>query len=277
MIFSCSPPERKCEWVHLKSFVDQYNTTFQKSYRRSKCLDKTGEHGKQPEFLINSPGEIPIVIEHKFVVWPPMHLSDHNNEHDRLYTFMNRIRSQGNPFTDSAYQLIVTAESLRGKRKREVARLAEEIADFVLSEQNTAKSPEGIGRQYTIPWHFRPLSPQEMEDYGPDSGIRLNVRVGPGYSQPFESLQEVEIVRSGYADAFDRVAKAAAEKFVKYSDCERLFLVQFFGDDSSCLPDDEIVEIIETAQLPEMIEQVWLAVQEWISESDYEIVWKRIR
>ena len=118
---------------------------------------------------------------------------------------------------------------------------------------------------------------QEIEDYDPDTGIRLNLRVGLGYFQQFESLQEVEIVRSGYADAFDRMAKAAAEKFVKYSDCERLFLVQFFGDDSSYLPDDEIVEIIETAQLPEMIDQVWLAGQEWISESDYEIVWKRIR
>ena len=229
MVFPCSPPTGKCEWVYLKSFVDQYNTTFQKSYRRSKCLDIEMRNEKQPELLLNSPGEIPVVIEHKSVVWPPMHLCDHNNEHHLLDTFMNRIRSQGNPFTDSAYQLIVTAESLKGKRKREIVRLAEQIAHFVLSEQNTAKSPKGTGNQYPIPWYFRPLSLQEKEDYDPDTGIRLNVRVGLGYSQPFESLQEVEIVRSGYADVFDRMAKAAAEKFVKYSDCERLFLVQFFG------------------------------------------------
>ena len=119
-------------------------------------------------------------------------------------------------------------------------------------------------RQELASWCCRPLSPYEFNDNVPDTGIGISV-IEKTYSfEASESFQWVETAKTGYAGECERSAKAAAEKFMKYSNCKRLFLVQFFGDDSSCLLDDEIVEVIETAQLAEMVDQVWLAGQEWV-------------
>ena len=43
------------------------------------------------------------------------------------------------------------------------------------------------------------------------------------------------------------------------------------------LPDEDIIGIIQSAQLPEMIDQVWLAHPDWVSEYDYEIEWDDVR
>ena len=277
MIFSCFPPNIECEWADIRFFVDRYNNTFKKTYRRSKCLDKTGEHGKQPELLLEAPGEVPIVIERKSVVWPSDHLRGHRNEHNLHDFFLNRVRSLGDPFTDSVYQLTVSAKSLRRKSKKEVQGFAEQIADKTLLDQFTAKSPSGIFNQQPIPWRFRPLSPQEKDETVPDTGIGLIVREDLVSFEQSEILQGTETAKAGYAKEFERLAKAAAEKFAKYSDCERLLLVQFYGDSSVWLDVEETIEIIKSAQLPEMIDQVWLAGQEWVSESDYEISWEHVR
>ena len=57
----------------------------------------------------------------------------------------------------------------------------------------------------------------------------------------------------------------------------KLLLVQFCGNDSDWLQDEDIVGIIKAAPLPAMIDQVWLAYPEWISEYDHEVTWKQIR
>ena len=117
-MFSCSPPQGKCEWAHLRGFVDQFNSNYGKSYTRSACLDVAERNEKQPELLLEALGEIPIVVEHKSVVWPPRYLSDHSKEHHLHELIRNML---GNQFKDSVYQLEVSENSLKGKTKREVA------------------------------------------------------------------------------------------------------------------------------------------------------------
>ena len=100
------PSTRKCEWYHLKDFVGSYNRGRGIAYTLKACLDVEGRSDKEPELLLNAPGEIPVVIERKTVVWPrDEYFSDHRNEHDLLDMFLDRVRSHGNPFTDSVYQL----------------------------------------------------------------------------------------------------------------------------------------------------------------------------
>ena len=83
MIFSCFPPQEKCEWFHLREFVDRYDTSREKAYTLTACLDVEGRSDKEPELLLNAPEETPIVIERKSVVWPrEEYFSDHRNEHD---------------------------------------------------------------------------------------------------------------------------------------------------------------------------------------------------
>ena len=278
MIFSCFPAEEKCEWFHLREFVDRYNSSRGKAYTLTACLDVERRSEKEPELLLNAPEETPIVIERKSVVWPrEEYFSDHRNEHDLHDLFLDRIHSLGNPFTDSAYQLTVNARSLKGKKKREVGRFAEQIADIVLSDPITAKAPRGIGSREPIPWRFRPLSRGERDETVPETGIGLVVWEEAEPSEPSEVRERIETAKAGYASEFERSAQAAAEKFAKYSHCQKLFLVQFCGHGSAWLQDEDIVEIIKSAPLPEVIDQVWLACPEWVSEYEHEVTWEHIR
>ena len=278
MIFSCFPPEEKCEWSHLRDFVEHYNNIRGKGYTLTACLDVEGRSEKEPELLLEAPWETPIVIERKAVVWPrDTYFSDHRNEHDLHDLFVSKIRSRGNPFTDSAYQLSVNANSLKDRNKREVKRFAEQIAAIVLSDHITAKAPRGIGNREPIPWRFRPLAPHERDETVHGTGIGLVVREETEPSELSETREPIETARTGYASEFERSARAAADKFAKYSHCEKLLLVQFCGHASDWLQDEDIVEIIKSAQLPGVIDQVWLASAEWVSEYDHVIAWEHIR
>ena len=278
MVFSCFPPQEKCEWYHLRDFVDCYNRGLGKAYTLKACLDVVERSDKEPELMLEASEEVPIVVERKTVVWPrEEYFSDHRNEHNLHEVFLDRVRSLGNPFTDSAYQLAVNASSLKGKKKRDVKRFAEKIADIVLSDQNTAKSPRGVSGREPILWGFRPLSRGERDESVPETGIGLVVWDDTEQSEPSELRQRIEAAKAGYASEFERTAQDAAAKFVKYSNFLKLLLVQFCGQDSTWLQEEDIVEIITLARLPGMIDQVWLACPKWISEYDHEVAWKHIR
>ncbi len=278
MIFSCFPPQEKCEWYHLRGFVGCYNSSRGTAYSLERCLDVEGRSDKEPELLLDAPKEIPIVVERKSVVWPrDEYFSDHRNEHDLYDLFLERVYSYGNAFTDSAYQLTVNARSLKGKKKGDVRRIAERIAEIVLSNQTAAKSPHGISSREPILWRFRPLSRYEMDASVPETGIGLMVHEDTEPSEPSEIRRQIEVAKAGYASEFERAAQAAAAKFVKYSHCQKLLLAQFCGNGSSWLQDEDIVGIITSARMPTIIDQVWLAYPEWISEHDHEVAWKQIR
>ena len=211
MIFSCFPPQEKCEWYHLRDFVGCYNSSRGTAYTLKACLDVEGRSDKEPELLLDAPKEIPIVIERKSVVWPrEEYFSDHRNEHDLYDLFLDRVRSLDNPFTDSAYQLTVNARTLKGKKKRDVERIAEQIADIVLSDRVTAKSPLGIGSREPILWRFRPLSRGERDETTPETGIGLVVQEDAKPSAPSEVRQQIVAAKAGYASEFERTAQAAA-------------------------------------------------------------------
>ena len=196
------------------------------------------------------------------------------------YLFECFRNSLGIAFNDSLYQLTVADVSLIGKKKQEIRELAKQIASIVKSNQNGAKSQYGVVSHSPIPWSFRPLSVYERDETMPATGVGVSVSgeiEGIWTEGQSDISRESEIAKVGYADAFDKVAKDAAEKFTKYADSLKLLLVQFFGNSSSILREDDIVEIIQSAKLPEMIDQVWLADQEWVNLNEYEIVWKRTR
>ncbi len=275
MIFSCLPPQGKCEWQHLRGFVSHLNTIDGKSYTRSRCLDVENRKGEEPEVLLESPNEISVVIERKSVVWPREYLRDHGNEHclgDIVFARLDDL------FRDSAYQLAYNEVSLKGKKKREVEEIAKQITSTVLSDLTGAKSPRGIGNRKPIPWRLRPLDPRERNESTPEVGLGITVwgEIEPDYT-PSEILQRQAVAKSGYAREFERAAKKAARKFVSYSDCLKLLLVQFYGSSSLLVLEEDIIDVIQSAQLPNLIDQVWVAQQDWISLDDYEIAWRRIR
>ena len=277
MIFSCLPPPNKCEWVHLRDFVDQYNSTLNKEYYRSRCLDKENRNEKQPEVMLAAPGEISIVVERKSVVWQSGYLRDHENEHKFQEFLEDTIHSHGSLFKDAPYQLTINAESLSGKSKRDTKRLAKDIAEMVVLNQISAKSPNDIRGKEPVPWLFRHIPPEEQDESVPDTGIGVLVNEKWRCFDSPGSSPSIETIKSEYVKEFERLAKAAAEKFVNYSECLKFLVVQFYGPSSDFLMDEDVDEIIISAHLPKSIDQVWLAAEDWISEYDDRVVWKRVR
>ena len=229
--------------------------------------------------MLEAPDEVPIVIERKSIVWPPgnEYLADHHKSHQLLDDFVGRLRELGHPFTESLYQLSVRDRDLKGRSQREVAKFAGEIADSVLSDPVNAKTTRGVGQRNPIPWNFRALSTHERDETAPETGIGIQIWEEDDLSEPFDIRNRMEEQKSGYASELERWASDAAEKFARYSHCRKLFLVQFFGDSSVWLEDEKIVEIVRTSPLPEIIDEVWVARQDWVSLDEYEVVWEQIR
>ena len=272
-MFPCLPPQGKCEWRHLQGFMQRFNALYGKSYTRSQCLDVEIRDSPQPELLLEAPGERPIVVEHKSVVWPRQILAAHSNGHHFGDHVLDLLRDA---FNDSTYELTVLDESLHGKSKKEVAQIGDQIADTILSNQSAAKLPSGIAGKLPIRWGFRPVLHFENDPAYPKSGV---VVIFWGRFQAFWSpVDDTESVaaKNGFADEFLRSANAAVGKFAAYGHCLKLLLVQFYGD-NWLVSDDDIVEIIQSANLPEAIDQVWLGLPAWISDDDCVADWNLIR
>ena len=96
---------------------------------------------------------------------------------------------------------------LEGKRKEQVASIAEQIADVALSNPVEAQSRRGVGGREPIPWRFRLLSPEESDS---NTGIGIDVLVRD-FGEPWESPQQLGEERLGYSEEFGRCAEEAAE------------------------------------------------------------------
>ena len=266
VIFTCLTPGGSCEWLHLKDFVKTFTDLNGTSYSRSKCLDVYGTDNKQPaqapkrpEVLLEADGEVPIVIERKAVVWPIDFQRDHSKEHD----LPNRVANiLGEELNDSTYQLAFHADDLKGKKKRQVYAFGSQIADLIVSN---------------IRWGFRPLAPNEIDEPNPAKGIRsLASLSSPWDLELLEFRQRRETMLAGFADRFGREATKSGKKYDEYTNCQKLLVVQFFGESDSVMY-EEIIEIIKAARIPNQIDQVWLTGREWVSLDDYELAWERVR
>ena len=280
VIFTCLTPEGTCEWVHLRDFVGHFNAISGKTYRLLKCLDVYGRGNKQPaqaekrpEVLLEASKGDRVVIERKDVVWPNTFERDHRKEHDLLNGIATALDEQ---FNDTTYELAFFADDVKGKKKRQVKGFAEEIAQHIVSNGDRAKSSRGTGSRSPVRWVFRPMTPDEIDEPSPTTGIRSSVTVSSGDAELRESIQKRAAALEGFAQRFDREANRAAKKFEAYTNDLKLLVVQFFGE-GDYAKDEDIVEIIHAAQLPNQIDQVWLTGREWVSIDDYELAWERVR
>ena len=275
MVFCCFPAGSKCEWAHLRGFVAQYNEANDKAYTRTACLDVGERQTKQPELLLEAAGETPMVIEHKSIVWPPAYFSDHDNEH-----LLGELvaSSVGDLFKGSIYELKLFEKSLKSKKKREVEEFAEQIACILRSNEAQAKTQRGLSSKKPLPWSFHARSPMEIEEAGWKTGIVMTVSSGTWSDGLAEILDSDDReARAGFTEQFEHAAENASGKFDEYSHCLKLLLVQFHGDSSFTLDDEDVLEIVRSANLPAMIDQVWVARQGWVSEDDYELSWQHVR
>jgi hypothetical protein len=53
-------------------------------------------------------------------------------------------------------------------------------------------------------------------------------------------------------------------------------MVQFFSENGLLL-DEDILEIIRSAEVPPIIDQIWVAKRDWIDENNYQTIWELAR
>ena len=106
--------------------------------------------------------------------------------------------------------------------------------------------------------------------------IRISVTEPWTFDGPSGDLERSTEAKAGFADELEKTFQKAAAKFEEYPECLKILLVQFHGDDSFIL-DEDVVQIIESTQLHEMIDQVWLAQYDWSGEDEHTVVWNHVR
>ena len=278
MMFSCLPHSNEHEWCNLTGFVSQYSELHGKAYSVVAFPERENRNTKEPEVLLKVPGEkVRIAIERKSVVQPldDRHMAKHRNEHYLFDGFLEQLTSRGYDCTDTVYCLEVHERDLTDRRQKEVPKIAERLAAVVM--RNWARineSFQGIGGATPIPWRFRVLPSEERDFDDPEDGIVFKVNL---ISTLMGSPEWIAEERLAYAKEFERQAASAADKFVQYPDCRKLFLVQFFGDILGGVGDEEIIEMTKSARLPEAIDEVWVAQLEWVGLRESEIIWVRTR
>ena len=281
VLFCCLPPDSKCEWASLQRFVDDYNGARGTAYSHTDCLDVREKNSRQPEVRLDAPGKPPLVVERKSVAWPRgVYFADHRHEHQLANLVQNRIHAVDDSFSASLFQLTFPAAALKGKKKGEVRAVARQITDHILSSRNAAKSPRGVEGRQPIPWHFGPAHSVDEAERPPGAWFRVQVWDDEPdfWSSPDEFRRQRASAKEGYTAEFRRCAEAAAEKFAAYSHCRRVLVVQFFGSMADArVSDKDLIEIARTAEIPAVIDEVWVAYHDWVSASDYEVAWRQVR
>lgn len=278
MLFDGLPPDSSCEWRGLVAFVDAYNRRNRTAYTRDTCLDVEIRDRPAPEVLLKSPGAPPIAIERKSIAWPQRgHLAHRRKEERFTERFVEASTVGDGAFDNSFYRLVVGEDSLKGRTIQEVEGAAESIGSVVALRLEEAKSPGGLAGTEPFNWNFGALPAWERDETTPASGVGVTIFGRDSLEDASEFLRQREVTNAGYREEFQRAAEAAGRKFVDYSDSQRLFLVQFFGDAWSGPTDEDIREIVAVTPIPESIDQVWVADQRWISIDSHEVEWTRLR
>ena len=278
-MFSCVPPTGGCEWQRLKGFVAQYNSESGTNYVRLSCLDVESQEEKLPELLMEAHGQPPLVIESKVVAWPrESYCHNHSKGHYFGECFVEHLALAGKRFLNSPFELQIRASSLHGKKKKEVKGCAEEIASRVLANQDAVCRNKGIRGRRPIPWRFVPAHPYDWGEQTSVLGIGVvTVDEEPDFTTIEDYDQRRQEAKRGYALELARAAESAAGKFEKFAGHKKLFLIYFVGDESNCLDDKDLRDLVRTAELLKTIDEVWVAFRDWINEWDYEVGWKRLR
>ena len=277
MLFSCLPPACKCEHVILRRLIDDYNELHGGAYTRITLSEVEERNRPEPEFVLKgpegSPEVTPVAIERKSVVWPiNSHLANHRNSHDLLVHVQNRVCSVDESFIDGLYQLRFAESSVQGLRNNDAQRMGKAIGDVILADPAAAQSECGIAGRSPIAWWFGPVPSWERDERTREVGFGM--LVNDDLRQDAPSRTEA---LTGFGEELARHLVSANEKFSRYEHYRCLLAVQFFGESRLDVDEEDLVDLIRKAELPDKLDEVWIAYHEWIDAYDHEVAWKCVR
>ncbi|MBN3963594.1 hypothetical protein [Nostoc sp. NMS8] len=251
----------KCEWRKgLKDFAIQFNEAFGKDYSLSKFLDISEKGGKQqtkqPEVLLEAPGDKPMVIECKKIVYPPKYYEKHRHFHYFFKDFYDSYNRDLKPILpQDVYEIGINENVLYQNKKQKFPSISNQIVAHVLQHIEEFHVSNQISSAEPIPWGFRRVPENERDDESYKSGLRLSSSA-KSLSYQFDKLPEAE----------EEIAKELAKhlsntdiKFRDYANCLKILVIEICGDILSIPSPEVIVEIIENATIPSSVDQIWLA------------------
>ncbi|MDR3587952.1 MAG: hypothetical protein P4L59_21970 [Desulfosporosinus sp.] len=271
MFFWFSPPNGKCEWIELKDFVEFYNIKFGTKYSLSRCLDLEDRTNPQPEILLEAQDGKPMVIERKAIVWPPKFAQYFNTDDEFGSTF---ITSMNQEIKTGVYVLEVQANSLNGS-KQFIQGLPSQIVDEILANQQMLDQSGNLSSDAPIPWRFKRLTRMEYDDDTPENGvgIRFYSPIDLGGTNFAEELEKAHQILKTY---LRRVLKGVDAKFANYNHCVKVLVLEPYGDDLS-LPEDFIDNVFSELEVPNPIDEIWLAEPEFVGEYDWVKSYRQLR
>ncbi len=274
----------RCEWIDggLRNFTLHYNELHGTSYRLEKCLDVEKSGGPEPDrpqpevLLVDSSGEPPLVIERKTVAWPRHYIRRAQQEDELTDILLERL----NPlFHDSAYALDVWAPDVFESKtnKPEIQATAHGIAEAVAGgARSSVLHGFSVGHKQ-VRWSFRRVDENDLDEDFPRCGVVVTLH-GVGS----ESLaDEPEALVSRHLEMVTRtrheLAKqlsAAARKFFGYDDYIKVVVLEFYGE---YLTDEDVGRLLAEAELPVMVDQVWVAREKWVSSYQWQLTYELAR
>ena len=81
----------------------------------------------------------------------------------------------------------------------------------------------------------------------------------------------------GFSEELARHLVSADKKFANYEDYRCLLAVQFFGESRLDVYEEDLIDLIGKAELPDSIDEVWIAYHDWIDAYNHEVAWKCVR
>lgn len=252
----------KCEWLDggLRDFADQFNKAFCTNYDLSKCLDRSDSKTKtndktrkQPEVLLESPGHQPMVIERKKIVYPRDYYEKHRIFHLFFDCFRVLYEERLEPRLPKAiYEIRTHEKALSNYTKRQLRGLSEQIVEHISSHIETFTASDEICSNSPISWCFGKFQPEPADSF--ESGLKIHIRINSCFSPSVLAKAEEEI-----KNELARHLPAIDEKFQDYPSCLKVLILEICGNGSSLPLFDEIVEIVNTSDIPPSIDQIWLA------------------
>lgn len=262
----------KCEWNKgLKDFAAQFNEIYSKDYSLSKCLDIAGNK-KQPEILLESSGNKPIVIECKKIVYPKNYYQQLRHIDNFFHYFKIGFEADLKfILPQDFYVLHINEITLCQYPKRELARLAKEIILYIKNNVDKFLTAEMISIEDPIHCCFRFDFKTENECNGILDKNKTGLSLYRGITREYGKEVEAEKV---IAEQLDEYSNETKEKFQQYSDCVKIFILELCGIFFYIPQPKKIIEILKNSKIPHIADQIWLAVPD--NESENIITYHRV-
>lgn len=266
---ACLPVSGGCERLWIEPFILHLNELEGSNYAYVKCLDREDRTRPQPEILYCDPVRGNIAIERKLLVWPRDFLQRHQNEH----LLMDRLLERVGPGTAHAPFTLSLVCDLVAPRA-EILAWSEELSDALISVAERLHEDELAGGQVAgIGWRLCRERRGWRETWeGPDAGLVIEL---PGeWHGLFESDDEED--SAGLRIEATRLLSSSRKKFEGYAEARRVVLLEPAGN-LAWTGLDSLKLILDRADVPSIIGEVWGAALEYVSDTQREWIFEPLR